>query len=360
MSEDVYRRLAQVLDTLPSGFPATESGVEIKIVKKIFTPEEADLFCDLKVAFETPEEISRRTGRPLEGLAEMLNAMWRHGELDKSTTDRGAAYKMVPWIVGLYEYQLARMDREFAELCEEYSPHFGVQFITNNPPVFQTLPIEKTITVDQQALPYQLVSNIIENGRSFMVQDCICRKEKHLLEKGCDKPVEVCLSIGTEPDQFVDHPLGGRNISKDEANEVLHLAEEAGLVHNTYNVQSGQWFICNCCGCCCGSVRALRDFGIKSGINAHFFAEIDSDLCTACGTCADERCQVAAIDFEGDVYKVNRDKCIGCGLCISTCPAEAIQLHRKPPEERVAPPKDEQAWNDERAESRGVDYGLYR
>ena len=63
MSNDVYRKLAKVLDTLPNGFPATESGLEIKLLQKIFTPEEADLFCDLRLSLETPVQIAERTGR---------------------------------------------------------------------------------------------------------------------------------------------------------------------------------------------------------------------------------------------------------------------------------------------------------
>jgi electron transport complex protein RnfB len=52
MNNGVYYRLAKVLDTLPNGFPPTESGVEIRLLEKIFTPEEADLFCDLRLTFE--------------------------------------------------------------------------------------------------------------------------------------------------------------------------------------------------------------------------------------------------------------------------------------------------------------------
>ena len=80
MSDEIYHKLAKVLDTLPSGFPATESGIEIKILKKIFTPEEADLFCDLRLTPENAEQIAKRTGRPIEGLEEMLISMWKRGK----------------------------------------------------------------------------------------------------------------------------------------------------------------------------------------------------------------------------------------------------------------------------------------
>ena len=79
MSDDSYRKLAKVLDTLPNGFPPTESGLEIRLLEKIFEPEEAELVCDLRLTFETPEQIAERTGRPLEGLKETLLSMWRKG-----------------------------------------------------------------------------------------------------------------------------------------------------------------------------------------------------------------------------------------------------------------------------------------
>jgi len=68
MIEEKYHKLAKVLDTLPNRFPATESGVEIKLLKKIFRPEDIELFCDLRLTFETAEQISERTGRPLEAV----------------------------------------------------------------------------------------------------------------------------------------------------------------------------------------------------------------------------------------------------------------------------------------------------
>ena len=42
MSEEIYANLAKVLDTLPNGFPATESDVEIKLLKRIFRPQDAE------------------------------------------------------------------------------------------------------------------------------------------------------------------------------------------------------------------------------------------------------------------------------------------------------------------------------
>jgi ferredoxin len=151
-------------------------------------------------------------------------------------------------------------------------------------------------------------------------------------------------------------------MSKDEAYGVLNKAEEAGLVHLTWNVERGHFFICNCCGCCCGVLRSINELGINASevINSYYYAEIDTDACAACGTCKDERCQVNAIEEGDDAYRVIREKCIGCGLCVTTCPSEAMKLVRKQPQEIVPPPTDEMDWFEKRGRERGVDFSAYK
>ncbi|NOX33007.1 MAG: 4Fe-4S ferredoxin [Deltaproteobacteria bacterium] len=356
----IYKKLARVLDTLPNGFPATETGVEIKILKKIFTPDEADLFCDLRLTFETPRQISERTGRSLDGLAEQLEAMWNKGQLFGIDFGEVKVFKMIPWVLGIYEYQVKSMDKEFARLCDEYNHTFGKEFFKYTPHLMQVVPIEKEIENNQATLPYEQVSTIIENGQSFAVNECICKKEKKLLGNPCDKPLEVCMAIAPVPGVFENnHPWGGRVISKDEAYEVLKKSEEAGLVHLSSNIQNGQYYICNCCGCCCGVLRSVNEFGFSEGVNSHFYAMIDEESCTGCGICSDERCQINAIEEKEEAYSIIQDRCIGCGLCISTCPEEAIVLRRKEEKDCVVPPADENEWFKHRAAIRGVDYSAH-
>ena len=360
MNDSIYQKLAKTLDTLPNGFPSTESGVEMKILKKLFSTEDAEIFCDLRLSFENPDEIAIRTGRDPKDLSHKLESMWERGLTFGIDFGTVKVYKMIPWVFGIYEFQLNHMDREFAELCEEYNLIFGEQFFKGQPQLMQVVPIERELRSDQESLPYEKVSAIIEAGQSFAVNECICKKEKRILDNGCDKPSEVCLAIAPVPGVFDNFPLGGRVISKEEAYEILKKSEEAGLVHLTGNVQSGHFYICNCCGCCCGVLRSINDLGLQNTINSNFYAEIDEDLCESCGICAEERCQIEAILETDDGYQVDREKCIGCGLCVATCPAEAIQLVRKNEEERVLPPVDENEWFDKRGEERGVDFSQYK
>jgi NAD-dependent dihydropyrimidine dehydrogenase PreA subunit len=361
MNESIYQNLAKVLDTLPNGFPATESGVEIKLLKRIFRPNDAELFCDLRLDFETAQQISERTGRPLEGLEERLTEMQKRGQIFGIDLDGTKMFKMLPWAFGIYEFQRPHMDRELAEMCHEYGNVYFKQFFDKKPQLMQVIPVQKEIPNKQLALPYEQVSNIIESSLSHAVFDCICKKEKRLLDQGCDKPLEICMGFAPIPGVF-DKSDHHRAISKAEAYAVLDKAEEAGLVHLTWNVESGHYFICNCCGCCCGVLRSINDLGMKATdvINSYYYAKIDPETCDGCGTCKDERCQVNAIEEGDDAYQIIREKCIGCGLCVSTCPTGAISLMRKQPEEIIAPAKDEMDWYEKRALVRGTDISRYK
>jgi Na+-translocating ferredoxin:NAD+ oxidoreductase subunit B len=359
MDHNAYQKLAKVLDTLPNGFPSTKSGVEIKLLKKIYTPDEADLFCDLKLHLETADQIAKRTQRPIKGLEEQLISLWQKGGIWGQEAGGVKSFKMVPFIIGIYEFQLKRLDREFCELLDAYQMDLGINLVGFAPSLMQVIPIEKNIMYDQKALPYQLASKIIENGKSFMVNECICRKKQKIMDKPCQKPNEVCLAISDEEGALENQPMGGRILTKSETLDVLKKAEEAGLVHLTTNVQKGHWFICNCCGCCCAMLQTVR-MGIPNVVNSHYYAQINPDLCTACGSCMENRCQVKAIKEKDGVYYVRKERCIGCGVCISACPTEAITLAHKPENEYVHPPMDEMAWFDERAKNRGVDISLFK
>jgi len=288
-----------------------------------------------------------------------LTSMCQRGEVLGVDMGGVKVFAMLPWAVGIYEFQIDRLDREYCELCEQYAPYFGPELLAIKPQVMQTVPIEETDPARQQALPYEQVSSIIENGKSFRVNDCICKKERGIMDDPCSKPVEVCLSI--TPMEGVELLLDwGRKISKEEAYEVLRKAEEAGLVHLTANVESGHLFICNCCGCCCGVLRSINEFGLDDVVNSNFLAVIDQEVCDGCAVCLDERCQVRAIEQTDISYRVIPERCIGCGLCVTACPLDAIQLVRKPEADIVQPPSNPFAWNEERARLRAVDYSAYK
>jgi NAD-dependent dihydropyrimidine dehydrogenase PreA subunit len=148
------------------------------------------------------------------------------------------------------------------------------------------------------------------------------------------------------------HPL---DISKEEAIAFLDKAEEMGLVHTVSNVMKGIGYVCNCCGCCCGILRGITDWGIENSVAyANYYADIDPDECVGCGICR-KRCQVHAVLEQEGISVVNIKKCIGCGLCVTGCPNDAARLKRKPNNEIVSPPANFAVWEHERLHNRGLD-----
>ncbi len=147
---------------------------------------------------------------------------------------------MLPWVFGIYEFQLGHLDKEFATLNEEYGPVYGRQFYSKTPQLMQVLPIEKEISVQQEALSYEKVSTLIEQSQSFLVNDCICKKEQALLGHPCDRPLQVCLAIAPHTRGFRQIPQG-RVLTKEEAYALLKKTEELGLVHLTSNMQGGNY-----------------------------------------------------------------------------------------------------------------------
>jgi len=349
MSDEAYHQLADALNKLPNGFPRLESGIEIRILKKIFEPEEAWLAGQLTRRMEPVDAIAERVGLPEREALRRLKSMRSRGLIWGDIHDGRRRFRLAPFIVGIYEANLERIDQEFAQLFEEYWAQGGAKgLMSPQPALHRVVPAQDTASVEW-ILPYDDVRVLLEAAQTFGVRDCICRVQRHEIGKACDAPVHNCL-------WFAPMVLPGApgTISKEEALAILDEAEEAALVHSVSNVERGVWYVCNCCGCCCGILRGLNELGVEGSVAAaNYYAVIDPDACTGCGICID-RCQVGAISDDGGVSVVDRARCIGCGLCVTGCPDDAAHLHLKPEEEIIHPPADFEAWEDARLAYRGM------
>ena len=362
---DVYKRLAKKLDELPNGYPATESGVELKILEHIFAPEEAEMVIKLKPVPETVETIAERLGKPVDEMQAILDDMALKGQIEPLVKDGKQMYRVVPFAVGLYEFYFLRTDqtasrqKEFAKLFEEYLPDFGMYLAGFEPPYFRVVPVSTEIKEDLHVHNYEDIRGMLKGAKSFQLQDCMCRNEQALAGNPCKFPLDVCLNFSNEENAYGRYPQLGKAISKEEAFKVIERAEEEGLVHLSYNVVEGQNFVCACCSCCCGMLRGVKEFNLPTVLaKSDFVAAIDQENCTACGVCREERCPVDAIVEENDEYRVVKERCIGCGACAPTCPTEAIKLVHKPETERTEPPANTREWNRIRAAARGIEADL--
>lgn len=351
--DSFYKKLALKLDEIPNGFPATESGVELKLLAKLFTPEEARIASFMGMEPESAKNIAELGGISEAEVKPLLIGMVKRGLIDIRKLDGiGLAFSLIPFVVGFYERQNAKIDREFAELFEQYYHEAFHQVMIVNPSVHRVIPVEKTIPVNIDVMPYEKASNYLEQAEAWGVLDCICRTQKRLIGQGCEHSLENCLVFSPRKG-FFDRVEDIRAISKEEAFEILAQSEKEGLVHSTNNAQGDVNYICNCCSCSCGILRSMVEYGSKDSIaSSDFYAMIDEDLCTGCETCI-SRCHFDALAIDDDgLCRVDISHCYGCGLCITDCPEEAITLVKKGPGEIMAPPVDDAEWRERRARSR--------
>jgi electron transport complex protein RnfB len=354
MTDEIYRRLAQRLDAVPNGFPATESGIELQLLQKIFTPEEAALAGVMRLTHEPPADIAARAGIDPKVASRMLKKMARKGQVHARIGEKQLLFSLIPFVVGLYEEQLPRMDAELAKLFEQYFTETrGGGFVRTAPAVHRVIPIGEAIPVDVEVFPYERAVELIENAKSWGVRDCICRVQQKLVGKGCDRLLEACMVFAPVEGAFKgDGP--DRPITKEEALQILRETEAAGLIHSTGNYRDGNSYICNCCTCCCGIMRSVVEFDIPTTtISSDFRAAVDAEACIGCGECV-EHCQFKALAVPEDICQVNEARCVGCGQCATVCPSDAIYLERRPKGEVPLPPADRKEWLARRAEERGI------
>ncbi|MDY6795146.1 MAG: 4Fe-4S binding protein [Actinomycetota bacterium] len=350
MAEDVYVRLREFMNGLPGGFPSTDSGVELKLLARYFTPEEAELEMHLNPFPETAAAIAERAGMEESKAAELLDSMAKQGCIFRIRTGEQTMYMAMSFLVGVYEFHLKSMDRELAELLDEYLPYLTESWSGGKTKQLRVVPVEAAVDTGKEVATYDRVREMVKGYDSIAVADCICRVERGLLGRECERPLETCLVFGFAADYYAENGIG-RKISLEECLEILDKAEEAALVLSPSNAQNFV-NICCCCSCCCGMLRGLSIMERPADeVQSTYRAVIDTDECTACGTCLD-RCQIDAIT-EGDEYmEVDPARCIGCGLCVPTCPADAIEM--VPKEDAVVPPANMVEMNARILQERGL------
>jgi len=348
---DYYRELQKHLDKMPVGYPATESGIEIKILKHIFTPEQARIALKLNFMADPLKKIYRRLKKSdisLEELEKKLDEMYFKGLINRGVVKEGETdikyYGLAPMVIGFFEYQLNKLTPEFFKDAHEYlhDTFFKEEYHKSGVPQLRVIPLNQSVDFDQTIAQYDDLRALIENiGEPIAVMECICRQGAELIGEPCTKTKlrESCFSFRTGAKSFIEKGLA-REITKEEAFKILEKAEEDGLVLQPGNSQR-PINICTCCGCCCGVLTSHTQLSEFSHLFAtNYSAEVDSELCVGCGICED-RCNVDAVHVEDDIAVVDKTRCIGCGVCVPTCDSEAMTLIKK--EEEILPPKNTMA-----------------
>ncbi|UCG02272.1 MAG: 4Fe-4S binding protein [Candidatus Heimdallarchaeota archaeon] len=336
VGNEVYTKLRQQIDKMPIGFPATESGVEIRILKQLFTLEEARIALNLNIIHEPIEKIYKRVRKTnltisVKELENTLERLVKKGAITSRIKNGKKSYSYLQFAIGMYEYQVDHITKEFYQDCEEYLfEEFKNEFYKTKIPQLRPIPISKNIPSDHPIAIYDDIRNIIAHTEGeFSVMNCICKQGKDLVEQSCQVTEirETCILFPNPTSYFRRFNIS-RPVSNEEVLQILDQAEEAGLVIQPGNSQEPN-FICCCCGDCCGVLTMAKTYSKPSELfSSNYYAIIDPDRCNGCGSCQ-KRCQMEALVITKEKTSVNLDRCIGCGLCVIKCPNEAITLNEK-------------------------------
>ena len=344
-NEEVYIKLQKHLNNQAVGFPATRSGVEIRILKHIFTPKEAEITTYLSYKSEPLETVFGRVEHLVESpkeLAELLDCILKKGGIESKMKDGKKHYCNAPLVVGMYEMQLGRLTPEFIKDFKEYTTDkkFGIDFLSTELSQMRTIPVGESIYPQLNVSTFDEVAALLRRAEApFVITECICRKRRTLEGRPCKVTdrTETCLALGNMARSALLCGIG-REISRDEAMSIIEQNQKQGLVLQPSNTEMAE-SICSCCGCCCGMLSIQRALPKPLEFWAsNFHAVVDMNICDGCGVC-EKRCQVGAVrvSVKNKPAAVDLNRCIGCGLCVSTCHREAITLVKKPTE--VRPPE---------------------
>ena len=347
---DVYKQLQIHIENLPINLPSSRSGVEIKILKHFFTPEEVKIALCLGALPESINRIYRRVKKAgiqmeKEELEAKLDQMVKKGSilggaiLESNTPKK--RYSNALLVIGMYEHQVNRITEDFFQDMENYLEEAFHKELHNPkiPSQMRTIPVNESTQAEFNIGTYDDIKQIIKSTEGpFAIQNCICKQGQDLLGKRCKTTDlrETCLTLGRAARHSVDLGLA-KFITKDEALNLMASFQQEGLILQPANTQQPE-FVCACCGCCCQFLKGVNYFDKPAEvITSNYYASVNSELCSGCRECEDF-CQMGAISFPDEIAQVNLDRCIGCGLCASACQLSAIKLKKKAKE--TIPPKN--------------------
>jgi len=349
--EEIYKKLHKEIDErMPIDFPAHEAGLEIEILKLLFTPEEAAIATHLSALPEPLDKIHKRVTKSgisisKERLEELLNNLNEKGAIqgggsvyDKKHNRR--RYRLAQWAIGIFEYQLGRVTKEFAKLAKDYSLGVFYEEFHNKkkPGQMRTIPVEKSLSPEYNVSTYDSIRDIIMNKvDKIAIMNCVCREQRDVLEEQCELSSmrRCCVMFNNAAARRIKDGIG-KEVSKEEMFDILKKFQKEGFVLQPENSQNPS-FMCVCCGCCCGVLTMAKQFPKPAEYySSNFYAQSNSELCNGCETCV-RRCQMDAVTLENDKAIVDLDRCIGCGNCVPTCGMKAMKLYKK--RKYVAPPK---------------------
>jgi len=323
----------------------------IKLLKVFWDEDEIKLLSYFSKSgkFISKKELAEKSGIPKEEVKLILARSVKNGTIG----NKGARYMLLPLIPGIFEkYFIVRKDTEenqkkaaelYRDIIMQIKPQtdYEKEVKTFRPLLpydakEKLIEINESLDYNSQALPYELVKDIIDKNEHFAVVPCQCRLIAELTGEPCDcAPAEMgCFMVGLAARALPEMSEHARVLTKEEAIQFLKDTEKAGLVHNaSYGSKEQGMFICNCCSCHCGELYPARIMHSRGASPSNYKPKRNMDLCVKCESCL-RICPSEAIyhkwpketDSSDEQMVVREELCIGCGVCAVNCPKDAIKM----------------------------------
>ncbi len=355
--DELYRKLQEWLhDISPNGFRRMDSGQDLEFLKMLLTPEEGRLALYLTLDLKPLAAIAECAGSSLDKTEKLLDQIYLNGVIRRHRDKGGKQYAALAFVPGMAEnlHWIRGTDKKLMDLMYEIMKFNGmISFKDKKVGTARTVPIEAAMPSESASIPYQDATALVKNAaKPIVVFPCGCRMKM----KKCDAPLEVCMAFGDHAQFFIDAGnTDGRQITTEEALEVLRISADAGLVHQLINYTDDDisW-LCNCCGCCCTSLGFSNKFfphgRIKNVDPSAYIVSVDPAKCSGCESCVN-RCPVRALEMKNDIAVLDIERCIGCGQCVSQCHSDALKLIQRAPDKIPQIPK---TWRELVDRSTGV------
>ena len=352
-ARDGYRRLADRLNRFPQGAPPSE--LLYRILEILFSPREAELVAQLPIRPFRTATAAKAWGVPLAEAASVLEQLASRAILLDLDENGEPLYVLPPPMAGFFEFSMMRVrgDVDQKRLAELYFEYLNVEedfirelFVRGETQLGRTFVRERSVPAELSlsVLDYERASHVVRSASAIGVSLCYCRHKMEHVGRACDAPRDICLTFGNTARSLAKHGYA-REVSASEGLELLHKAQERGLVQFGENVRERPAFICNCCGCCCEAMLAAKRFGFLHPVHTtNFVVALDPVACDGCGKCV-KACPVDALRLvPGDdpahpgrkKATAETDLCLGCGVCVPACPKGGVRLAGR--KERVITP----------------------
>lgn len=346
VGKSAYKSLEERLNRFPQGAPSSDT--LYKILEILFDKKEAELVAQLPIKPFSAEKAAKIWGMKIGEATKVLDKLSSKAILLDVEHDGKRTFIMPPPMAGFIEFSMMRTRGDIDQnlLAELYYKYLNVEedfikelFYSTETKLGRVYVQEKVLTNDNsvEVLDYERASHIIKTASDIGISTCYCRHKMHHVGKGCDAPMDICMTFNNTAASLIKYEHA-RRVDASECLELLEVAYENNLVQCGENVRKGVNFICNCCSCCCEAMVAAKKFGVMHPVETtNFIAEVNEDTCVNCGKCI-KKCPVGAIKsvvinkgtpMEKTVAQVDKDLCLGCGVCVRNCFNNSLLLNSR-------------------------------